>query len=198
MKRFFYDLEFLEDGNDIDTISIGIVCEDGREYYAINRDARWNKIRLHDWLYDNVLPSLPSIDIKHNITLHGEQKPMWVLDNDHPDVKFRCRIANEVRDFLLQDDDKPQLWAWYAAYDHVALCQLWGPMTALHSEPLKGIPKLTYDLKQECDSLGNPRLPEQAEGEHNALEDARHNLVRARFLAEQASRSGHRTMLSGL
>ena len=41
---------------------------------------------------------------------------------------------------------------------------------------------LTKDLKQRCDDLGNPTLPEQPEGEHNALEDARHNLVRAQFM----------------
>ena len=33
----------------------------------------------------------------------------------------------------------------------------------------------TRDLKQWCDSLGNPRLPEQGKGEHNALADARWN-----------------------
>ena len=33
--RYFYDTEFLEDGETIDLISIGIVAEDGREYYAV-------------------------------------------------------------------------------------------------------------------------------------------------------------------
>jgi hypothetical protein len=40
----------------------------------------------------------------------------------------------------------------------------------------------TNDLQQECQRLGNPQMPEQAAGVHNALADARHNLVRARFL----------------
>ena len=39
--RYFYDTEFLEDGETIDLISIGIVAEDGREYYAVNLNADW-------------------------------------------------------------------------------------------------------------------------------------------------------------
>src|SRR4051812_11038169 len=33
--KYFYDTEFLEDGQTIELISIGIVAEDGREYYAV-------------------------------------------------------------------------------------------------------------------------------------------------------------------
>ncbi|MBA3574969.1 MAG: 3'-5' exoribonuclease, partial [Pseudonocardiales bacterium] len=32
--RFFYDCEFIEDGLTIDLVSIGVVDEDGREFYA--------------------------------------------------------------------------------------------------------------------------------------------------------------------
>ena len=35
LMRIFYDTEFLEDGKTIDLISIGMVAEDGREYYAV-------------------------------------------------------------------------------------------------------------------------------------------------------------------
>ncbi|HET7322728.1 MAG TPA: hypothetical protein VFJ06_00160 [Halococcus sp.] len=33
--RFFYDTEFIDNGRIIDLISIGVVAEDGREFYAI-------------------------------------------------------------------------------------------------------------------------------------------------------------------
>ena len=39
-------------------------------------------------------------------------------------------------------------------------------------------------LKQECKRLGNPQMPEQASGAHNALADARHNKMLAEVLAE--------------
>jgi hypothetical protein len=60
---YWYDTEFLEDGRTIDLISIGIVAEDGREYYAVSDETTRGKlnrrIRKHDWLMANVVPSLP-------------------------------------------------------------------------------------------------------------------------------------------
>lgn len=44
MKRYFYDTEFIEDGKTIDLISIGVVCEDGREFYAESQEA---ESRIH-------------------------------------------------------------------------------------------------------------------------------------------------------
>ncbi len=66
---------------------------------------------------------------------------------------------------------KPELWGYYAAYDHVALCQLFGTMMDLP----KGWPMWTHDIKQLCETLGDPQLPEQGKGEHHALADARWN-----------------------
>lgn len=178
----FYDCEFLEDGRTIDLISIGMVADDGREYYTVNQGdlAMWARVNQRAWLVENVLPSLPtrSIEVIRN---DGSQGVCLISDISDPLVKPIAQIAREVREFLLSGDGKPELWAWYAAYDHVALCQLWGPMIDLP----KGIPMLTKDLKQRCDDLGNPTLPEQPKGEHNSLEDARHNAVRARFLDKQ-------------
>lgn len=179
MTRVYYDTEFIEDGRTIDLISIGIVTDDGREYYAVNRDAPWKRIKRHDWLRENVLPSLPQP--------HGdwilEAPKRWPINFMDPLVKRRDVIAREVRDFLLDIADR-ELWAWYGAYDHVVLCQLWGSMVDLPD----GIPMWTNDLRQEAERLGNPRLPEQPSGVHNALEDARHNLVRAKALAEISAR----------
>ena len=186
ISRFFYDCEFLEDGRTIDLISIGMVADDDREYYAVVSDAPWDRIRRHPWLMQNVAPSLPGSTPITPFGVPADQpekaKPgvewLWGLDFLDACVKPKWVIANEVRNFLLSGDGEPELWAWYAAFDHVALAWLWGPMIDLP----KGIPMFTKDLKQRTDDLGNPTLPEQAAGEHNALEDARHNAVRARFL----------------
>jgi hypothetical protein len=185
MTRVFYDCEFLEDGSTIDLISIGIVTEDGREYYAVNSDADWDRIRANDWLVRNVLPSLPVVNrtmldayVAHSPNSFPRPSVDLVdVDKRNTCVKPHWVIANEVREFIAADPD-PQLWAWYAAYDHVALAQLWGRMIDLPD----CIPMWTNDLKQECARLGNPRVPEQGDGEHNALADARHNLAIARFL----------------
>jgi hypothetical protein len=53
-----YDTEFLEDGETIELISIGMVAEDGYEYYAVNRDMPERRIRRHPWLMENVVPNV--------------------------------------------------------------------------------------------------------------------------------------------
>lgn len=57
--RYWYDTEFHEDGHTVDLISIGIVAEDGREYYAVNHDADWDRVKKNEWLCENVVPHLP-------------------------------------------------------------------------------------------------------------------------------------------
>lgn len=165
MTIYCYDTEFLEDGKTIELISIGIVSEDGRAYYAVNSDMDWARILDHRWLQENVLPHLPCAGEKRGGFVHR------VLDRTDSAVKPKWVIANEVRDFLLADET-PELWAYYAAYDHVALAQLWGPMINLPD----GIPMYTHDLKQEMDRVGidSGEIPPPA-AEHNALSDARWN-----------------------
>lgn len=165
-----YDSEFHEDGRTIDLISIGIVCEDGREYYAVNADAGWDRIAKHDWLRENVVPSLP-VQLGRNVKRYEgftKEQPAIKVDMHDPSVKPKWVIANEVREFLLADG-APELWADYGAYDHVVLCQLWGRMIDLPD----GMPMVTRDLQQELARTG-AAVPEQAAGAHNALEDARH------------------------
>lgn len=85
---------------------------------------------------------------------------------------------------------EPELWAYYAAYDHVALAQLFGPM---HQLPA-GIPMQTDDLVTEAKRLGLTAsdLPPQPEGLHNALADARHNRVKHAFLDEYTAKAALR------
>ncbi|MEU3289927.1 hypothetical protein [Streptomyces longwoodensis] len=183
MTRIFYDTEFLENGRTIELISIALVTEDGREYYAVNADMPVDRILNHQWLKANVWPHLPLRGYKPGPLMNALQESDGALDRTDTRVKPHWVIANEVREFIVATPD-PQLWAWYGAYDHVALAQLFGPMISLPD----GIPMWTNDLRQECERLGNPELPEQSDGEHNALADARHNMVRAQFLDEIAGR----------
>ena len=177
--KVFYDTEFLEDGKTIDLISIGMVAEDGRELYLVNRDAPWKRIKKHEWLMVNVVPKLPQP--------HGDWRnhmpKRWLIDFHNPHVRGRLEISVMVTDFLRATPDV-ELWADYAAYDHVALCQLFGPMMALPD----GVPMWTNDLRQEMHRLGDPAGgPMQECGEHNALEDARHLKARVDWLASLAA-----------
>lgn len=135
--RFWFDTEFIEDGRTIDLLSIGVVAEDGREYYAEPLETDRN--RACAWVYANVIPHL-----------HGPVKP-------------RDMIAGEIVAFM---GDNPEIWAYYADYDWVALCQLYGRMIDLP----KGWPMFCRDLKQLA---GSTQLPGKPDIEHNALSDAR-------------------------
>jgi hypothetical protein len=195
---YCYDLEFLENGRTIELVSIGIVCEDGREYYAVNSEMPVAGISVHDWLCRNVVPNLPLTnreDViaqiedadrrgeKFYITIPKARSLGFEINTRHSAVKPRFVIANEVRDFLLvpnKNGDRtvtPVLWAYCSAYDHVGLCQLFGPMAALPA----GMPHYTNDMasyRRWLQSLSGTgiEIPEQESGHHNALADARYNM----------------------
>ena len=77
-----------------------------------------------------------------------------------------------IRATLLQFVDvgryPPEFWAYYADYDWVVLCQLFGKMIDLPRD----WPKFCLDVKQLQYQLGTV-LPQQESTEHHALEDAR-------------------------
>ena len=193
--RYFFDCEFIEDGQTIDLISIGIVCEDGREYYAINKDCDFSK--ASDWVEENVLnPIGLSRDWGANIQVQNASPNTL---NSYMQMKIKYAIAIDVVAFmngasippvstsegranhsLKEGHDKPEIWAYYADYDWVAFCQLFGTMMDLP----KGFPMYCRDVKQWCDMLGNPKLPTQGLGEHNALNDARWTKMAWEFLRD--------------
>lgn len=151
--KIAFDTEFMEDGKTIELLSIGMVREDGAEYYA-ETYAAWafkgqsNRYpsKFDPWLVENVAPG---------------------LDGRYEFAKGRLPLSREIVEFA---GDSPQFWAWYADYDWVALCQLFGRMIDLPD----GWPMYCRDYKQEVDLLGAPvNLDRSGEQQHNALEDAR-------------------------
>jgi hypothetical protein len=193
--RIFYDTEFLESGpaEPVRLISIGMVRDDGREYYAVSDEATKRPlagmIRKNDWLMANVVPALPKAHGDWNLY----QPRRWLFNYSDPCVKPRPVIANEVREFILGSDPSGavphvELWADWAAYDHVALCQLWGRMIDLPD----GIPMWTHDLRQELERSGGEKQVPSMPGirAHNALDDAREVKFRYEWLASQKTVTG--------
>lgn len=163
--KIFYDTEFLENGTTVRLISIGMVAEDGRKYYAVVQDLNlMEDVSHHTWLRENVFPFLPVSHID-NLGAHWNPK-----HEDYKNIKSRKVIAKEIRKFVA-DTPNPEFWAWYGAYDHIALAQLYGTMMDLPSD----FPMWTNDIRQELHLLGNPRYPAQVSGHHNALADAEWN-----------------------
>src|ERR1700749_3353322 len=99
--RYFYDCEFIEDGHVVDLVSIGVVDENGREFYAVSTE--YDDTRAVPWVRRNVLDKLPS-----------PANPAW---------RPRERIRSDPYAFPLEPirerpGEQRELWAWYAAYDH--------------------------------------------------------------------------------
>lgn len=176
--KVFYDTEFVEDGRTIDLISIGLVAEDGREYYAVQKQTRkqWRRLHKHAWLRENVLPGLPTLYGDARLYYAGRSNPL-AIDFYAREFKPRERIRTEVAEFIQDSGPDVELWADYGAYDHVVLCQLFGTMMDLPS----GVPMWTHDFQQAWEAVGRPELPPQTVGLHNALADAQH--LRLQFLA---------------
>lgn len=140
--KYFYDCEFIEGGQKlrktfldallstklyteptIDLISIGFVCEDKREYYAISKDFNLDEAWSRDWLRENVLSEIYNELADHHIK--GEfntykhfhfSKPTSSrrrLEFNYKNLKWLIsqygksnrQIAQEIKDFVAKGDD---------------------------------------------------------------------------------------------
>ena len=141
--KYWFDTEFIDNGNTLELISLGIISEDGRTYYAENHQCKLDT--ACEWVKENVI------------------KQLGLLENR----KSREQIKQDLIIFTAQDPN-PIFWAWYGAYDWVAISQLFGRMLDV---PVNW-PHLVMDVKQLCVMLGNPKVPEQKTTKHHALNDA--------------------------
>lgn len=125
MANYYLDWEFKDDGNKLWPISLGVVSDDGREYYAEAPDAR--EIAASDpWLRDNVLPHLDDVNIR--------------AAND------REMGADLVR--FVNPDKSVRFWGYYVSWDWYLTCRLYGLML---NNPLG---HRANDIAQEAQRLG--------------------------------------------
>lgn len=184
--KYFIDTEFIEGFHKpifgkrrhfIDLISIGIVCEDGREYYAISKD--FNEKDADLWVKENVISKLPAKNINlsdPSISPRVKQESLLYKSN--------ATIRLELLDFFKCWRDQhfyraPEgigVYGYFADYDWVLFCSLFGRMIDLP----KGFPMYCRDLKQMMSDRGlgsdwKKRACPEPENAHNALADARWN-----------------------
>lgn len=171
--KIWYDTEFMEDGERIILLSIGMVAEDGRELYFENADA--DRTKANPWVMEHIIPQLsvcrmadiaPKDQTVHDIRCDCPVRPMVII---RMHMEEFCNPAKY---------GKPEFWGYYSAYDHVALCQIFGKMIDLP----KDWPMYTNDIKQWAFMVGNPQLPSQDSQKHHALADARWNRSAFDFL----------------
>lgn len=227
--NYYLDTEFIEDFTTpifghrqhyVDLISIGIVAEDGREYYAVSKDFDlkhvWNKYDLLNplefggepekvyWLRENVLKPIWK-DLRKNVTGFGKDHTVahesfsyknlktliqWYGKTNKQiaeDIQCFTAGATQVNGFITMQQDEydnqaninvinpPTFYGYYADYDWVVFCSLFGRMLDLP----KGYPMYCRDLKQVMDvflldkTWKDKHVP--GDNEHHALADARWN-----------------------
>lgn len=182
--KVFYDWEFEERYGSVDCISAGFVREDGKELYFVLDSFNTLSVAKNDWLMKNVMCSIDHEEVTSHITGLGTPVKDLIITDKHKVSKQGAR--NLLVGFV--DDIWPDFWAWYGAYDHVALCSLFGSMIDLP----KNFPMFTQDLKQLHKQKGSPSMPYQMEGKHNALDDARFNVTRYNYLITLPDKIKHK------
>ncbi len=224
-----FDSPYRQTKPTIDLISIGIVSEDGKEFYAVSKDFNlleaWNRYEIKSvgsgtfitkrkdyWIRDNVLRpifnDLTMWDRDEDKNSYFTFKNFKYLLNKYG--KSREEIAEGIENFIRSCEYpaaqtpiqksfskigkiEPEFYGYYADYDWVVFCWLFGRMIDLP----KGFPMYCIDLKQileskqkwkyrgvEYNSNDLKRVPDypRQTNEHNALSDARWNKELHEFL----------------
>tara|TARA_R110000851_G_scaffold44245_3_gene108926 strand:- start:1911 stop:2858 length:948 start_codon:yes stop_codon:yes gene_type:complete len=251
---FIVTARYAKTSKTIDLISIGIVSDDNREYYAVSKDFNlkeaWSRFQLkinkqfplgpeenkEYWIRDNVIKPIFEEFIKKEYALVEKMNRMGVPNSGEVKDKFTYRrfkkllnrygksnneIAEEIIEFcgkpimdITQKEfeqgkeakwniEQPVFYAYYADYDWVVFCWLFGRMIDLP----KGFPMYCKDLKQMLDDKqkyfndlhisksrrkGYKMKPQylieeddnypNQENEHNALDDAKWNKKLYQFI----------------
>lgn len=222
--KYFIDFEFIEGFHKpffgkkrhfIDLISVGVFAEDRRTYYAISNEFKASD--ANDWVKENVISKLPKRFVNFSDpSISPTQKfaaGLW---------KSNKRIVEELMMFFYPEQskqfkgseaeflsrgkqygwagDQPEFYGYFADYDWVLFCSLFGKMINLP----KGFPMYCIDLKQTLDEVASKgRFPQshpptdlkdslsmlkqhrnypKQENEHNALADAKWNYDLYKFI----------------
>lgn len=145
LEKIYIDTEFIDNGETLELISIGLVKESGEGLYLISSEFQFEN--CDDWLLENVLPNLEK-------TIHN--------------TCSLKEIKQKVIDFC--GTNKIQFYGYYSAYDWVIFCQLFGRMIDI---PIN-YSQYCHDLKQDLDRLELYDFVGQTGGvNHNAFKDAK-------------------------
>ena len=169
--RVFFDTEFTGLVQGTTLISIGLVSEDGRTFYAEFND--YDTSKIDDWLRESVINHLRFI---------GEAKSTPKVDFEHHAMKAHRAVVAEDLSIWLSQFDRVEIWSDCLAYDWVLFCQLYGGAM--------NIPKNIYYIPFDISTLmlANGVDPDINREEyagidgnkHNALHDAK--VIRACYL----------------
>lgn len=195
--RFVYpDTEFIRTlPGPAGTISIGILDDAGRKFYAINRDVDLAGVAASPWLMANVVPHLP---LRRTATGLA-----W--DGSHSDYRYvlpQVQIAENLATYFSIDYNGAgsiRAFGWYGARDLVRVHDLYGDDWQMMPPQ---VPRRITELRDLLDQVGVDQPPSMAEllgakvAEHHALADAEYH--RALHGLAMPAKSSHFSVLGDL
>jgi hypothetical protein len=170
MHKVYFDTEFTGLHKNTTLISIGLISQCGKSFYAELTD--YDKTQVDDWLSENVISNM-----KFNHLPGGG----IVVDNslDSYEIKANKKsVAQHLEKWLKQFGDV-EMWSDCLSYDWVLFCDLWGHAFSVP----KNVYYIPFDISTTLKENGiDPDInreeyafgdtPKHAE-KHNALWDAK-------------------------
>ena len=172
MKKLYFDTEFTGLHQNTTLISIGIISDCNKTFYAELLD--YNKSQIDTWLQDNVISNLRLSDknilIKKNKLEDGSFESTEILTD-------LISLKSHLTDWLNQFDDI-EIWSDCLSYDWVLFNEIFGGALKLP----KKINYIPFDICTQFKLLGiDPDINREEFSEvdlqdaqkHNALWDAK-------------------------
>lgn len=164
-KAVYFDTEFIENGETIIPLSIGMTTEYGygeeSDLYIVFTDVSHET--ADPWVKANVIPFLKT------------SKALYLT---------REEAADKILEFVTDRVGKPEFWADYCSYDWVVLCQLYGKMIDLPDT----FPMFCNDVQTLKRFVEYPVPLPEPKNSHNALSDAYNVRERVKILSDYAWR----------
>lgn len=118
--KVFFDTEFTGLHQQTTLISIGLISEDGKTFYAEFTD--YDRDQIDDWLAENVIKNLVHKDSPEY------QSPDCLGGHDESKVSFFGNIGyvrHQLEEWFKQFE-RVEIWSDCLAYDWVLFCQIFG------------------------------------------------------------------------
>ena len=174
--KIFFDCEFTGLHQNTTLISIGMVTDDNRYFYAELVD--YDKSQLNDWLMKNVIANLRYGERLENEYQHGVYIRRVVGDGDDYSLTLQCdktKLRRELDKWLAQFGEV-KIISDCLAYDWVLFCEIFGGAMNLP----KNIYYIPFDLSTMFYEKGiDPDIDREKFADfkskyckHNSLHDA--------------------------
>lgn len=116
--KVFFDTEFTGLHKDTTLISIGLIAEDGKTFYAELND--YDESQVDEWLKENVIDNL--LFNEHKVLLQKSQ----ITGVQDYNIKSNKEAVADTLEIWLSQFDKVEMWSDCLSYDWVLFNDLFG------------------------------------------------------------------------